>query len=66
MRFSVKTYIYVKKNVLKNKTKSSQLLLLAAAATANVPVRLNQLTTAEIRLKTAGKQLKSAVKADIS
>jgi len=43
MRFSVKTYIYVKKNVLKNKTKSSQLLLLAAAATANVPVRLNQL-----------------------
>jgi len=47
MRFSVKTYIYVKKNVLKNKTKSSQLLLLAAAATANVPVRLNQLATAE-------------------
>jgi len=66
MRFSVKTYIYVKKNVLKNKTKSSQLLLLAAAATANVPVRLNQLTTAEKRLKTAGKQLKSAVKANIS
>ena len=66
MRFSVKTYIYVKKNVLKNKTKSSQLLLLAAAATANVPVRLNQLTTAEKGWKTAGKQLKSAVKADIS
>ena len=66
MRFSAKTYIYVKKNVLKNKTKSSQLLLLAASATANVPVRLNQLTTAEKRLKTAGKQLKSAVKADIS
>lgn len=66
MRFSVKTYIYVKKNVLKNKTKSSQLLLHAAAATANVPVRLNQLATAERRLKTAEKQLKSAVKADIS